>query len=391
MKSKQRKSKSFSQPIMGTVPFVDFKSKSKSEDITQEIKGGGDEVNKKFRNPGDAPAGQVIVNGGGFVFDNININLIFWGQEWSSVNPPVLSNSIVTGVANIVSGFFLDGLKQYGFKNAFINKVKIINIDPPNPFNVNDIKNFVYGLIDDETLQEPDEETFFRNIHVVFTPSNINFTQPNPRTPINGFHSFFSWNDYDLGDIDNSNTYFAWVQNVGNLNSITQVFSHELAEAITDPEGNGIQIAPTNPINWNEIGDICSSTGITNGVSVQSYWSKIDDACIIPIYQPPAPPPAPPMPAPNTQLEIIGVRLSHSTAGGGGGFNYIGYVRAIDDRGKYWVLHRYDVVSLIEEHGNTFIVKGRDGSQSSVIVERYYIKTTPDNSTEDNLLSLPLF
>jgi hypothetical protein len=59
-------------------------------------------------------------------------------------------------------------------------------------------------------------------------------------------------------------------------------FSHELVEALTDPEGNGIQVNPTNPTNWNEICDVCATPGIVNGVTVQSYWSQQDQACVIP-------------------------------------------------------------------------------------------------------------
>jgi hypothetical protein len=76
-----------------------------------------------------------------------------------------------------------------------------------------------------------------------------------------------------------------WVRNDGALNnntSIPRIFSHELVEACTDPEGDAWQINPVNSTNWNEIGDACSSTTVLNGVLVQSYWSQFDHACVIP-------------------------------------------------------------------------------------------------------------
>ena len=346
--------------------------------------GGRDEVNKKYNNAGDAAAGQSIVNGG-FILPYVNINLIFWGSEWAAPNPPVTSNSIVAAVNNIRSGTYLHGLRQYGFINAWVKRVLVIASDPPNPFTTTNVRDFVYGLIDDETLPEPDEEGFIHELHTVFTPSNIAFTQPNPANPINGFHSNTAWNDYDLGDIDNSDYYYAWIQNNGTLNGITQVFSHELAEAITDPAGSGIQLVPANPTSWNEIGDICASSALLNGVNVQSYWSQADQACIIPTYVPPPPPPVMPK---NSVVEIVGIRKKYSAFAK---HDYISQFAAIDNTGLFWILTRPEIFDLIDHNGNTFIVKGKDGSQSHVIEESYWLATNRDDSKADNLLSLPYF
>lgn len=368
---------------MGITLAVTTKKKSSKPQVVPTI-GGFDEVNKKYNNPGDAASGQSIVNGS-LKLPYVYINLIFWGSEWNTPNPPVTSASIVAAVSNIRSGTYLHGLRQYGFINAWINKVITIPGNPPNPFTTTNIRDFVYGLIDDETLSEPDEEGFITQLHVVFTPSNISFTQPNPAQPINGFHSNFAWDDYDLGDIDNSDYYYAWIQNNGTLNGITQVFSHELAEAITDPAGSGIQLVPSSPVNWNEIGDVCRSAAILNGVNVQSYWSQADQACIIPTY---VPPPPPPVVQKGTQLQVVAIRKKYSSYAK---HEYISQFAAIDNKGIFWTLSRADVFDLIDNNGNTFIVKGKDGTQSHVIEESHYLKTNSDKSLQDNLLSLPGF
>jgi len=66
------------------------------------------------------------------------------------------------------------------------------------------------------------------------------------------------------------------------LDLITSVFSHELAESVSDPDGDGTQVNPRNSSNWNEICDVCCSSYRLNGVLVQSYWSDRDQACIVP-------------------------------------------------------------------------------------------------------------
>jgi hypothetical protein len=377
--------KNASRPVkrMGVTIATTPRKKSSKLSIVPTI-GGFDEVNKKYNNAGDAPPGQSIVNGS-LKLPYVYVNLIFWGSEWSNPNPPVTSASVVAAVNNIRSGTYLHGLHQYGFINAWIKQVITIPNDPPNPFTVTNIRDFVYGLIDNETLPEPDEESFITELHVVFTPTNVAFTQPTPTSNINGFHSNFAWDDYDIGDIDNSDYYYAWVQNNGTLNGITQVFSHELAEAITDPAGSGIQVVPANSTNWNEIGDVCQSAAILNGVNVQSYWSQADQACIIPTF---VPPPPPPVVEKGTTLQIIAIRKKYSAYAK---HEYISQFSAIDNKGIFWILDRSEVFDLLDKNGNTFIVKGKDGTQSHVIEESHWLKTSSDNSLEDNLLSLPYF
>jgi hypothetical protein len=67
----------------------------------------------------------------------------------------------------------------------------------------------------------------------------------------------------------------------------TQIFSHELVESCTDPEGDGILGNPGtcsfDDDSWCEIGDVCEGIFETvNGVSVQAYWSEEARKCVIP-------------------------------------------------------------------------------------------------------------
>src|SRR5438552_18188871 len=94
---------------MGVTFAADTQEKVSKPHVVPTIRGGFDEVNKKYNGAGDASAGQSIVNGP-FKFPYVNINLIFWGQEWNTANPPVTSSSIVASVANIRSGTYLHGL-----------------------------------------------------------------------------------------------------------------------------------------------------------------------------------------------------------------------------------------------------------------------------------------
>ena len=56
-----------------------------------------------------------------------------------------------------------------------------------------------------------------------------------------GENGYITWNDYDIGDVDNDPAHLLWVGNDGTLDYVTTVFSHELAEVVTDPTGSGVR------------------------------------------------------------------------------------------------------------------------------------------------------
>ena len=127
--------------------------------------------------------------------------------------------------------------------------------------------------------REPDDDS--QLLYCVIMPVGVN----NTTSGFVGEHTFFTYSDYDFPfDFDNDNAHFAWVTNNGTLDSVTRIFSHELVESATDPEGSAILGTPGTcaQSGWCEIGDVCSTTGRLNGVLVQSYWSQRDGACIVP-------------------------------------------------------------------------------------------------------------
>jgi hypothetical protein len=83
--------------------------------------------------------------------------------------------------------------------------------------------------------------------------------------------------EHSCASNDNSaKMHFAWLTNNGHIDFITQIFSHELVESCTDPEGDGFLGNPGtcsfDDDSWCEIGDVCEGIFETvNGVSVQAY------------------------------------------------------------------------------------------------------------------------
>jgi hypothetical protein len=238
----------------------------------------------KLNTYGDAPAGTTFQNFGGPVIGNVDIQLVFWGQEWANPAPPVAPIVIQSSVQTILNSPYLSKLTQYGCSatGRIRGTTFVTGGDPPNPFNDGSVQAFVSGLIDNETLPEPDED--WDLFVCVFMPS---YAVYGPGGAL-GAHSAFVWNDYDLFDVDNDKCRVAWIGNPGGagaLDAITTTFSHELVEACTDPETTGApgwRQTPCATPTQCEIGDVCNSTGRVYGVQVQSYWSQADGSCVIP-------------------------------------------------------------------------------------------------------------
>jgi hypothetical protein len=234
--------------------------------------GGGD---LRFHNPGDAGPGTTISYLGGATIPNVPVQLIFWGSVWTQPGTTPSAGSFVGAVQNILAGPYMSALGQYGIGAGHLRGALIVTSpQPPNPFTDDDVRNLVWDMIDQNIFPEPDDSDG-ANLYVVVMPPFVN---PSNTSNI-GEHLYAT--DYDF-PFDFDKAWCAWLTNDGTLDTLTTIFSHELVEACTDPEGNAWQINPTNSSSWNEIGDACQSAARLDGVMVQSYWSDRDRVCIIP-------------------------------------------------------------------------------------------------------------
>jgi hypothetical protein len=334
----------------------------------------GGALRRKFTGAGDS-TNSVIDNGGGPVLTDVPLRLVFWGREWGQTTPPVPSANIVSDVETILAGPYLDATRQYGITNAYVDRVLThATDDPPNPFQNQDAGNFIAGLIENGTFPEPDDD-YRAALYVVFLPQQVGppGMQQTLRLPPNlgGLHSFSTYSDADLLDFDNDRFYWAWVFNNGVRANISSLFSHELVEALTDPSGDAIQIKPRSDTNWNEIGDVCSSTWVLNGVTVQSYWSKIDNACVVPDHI-------------GNDYEVKWIYRP----------NRIEWLGGTMGDGTQWQLPRQQVMNRLRA-GDQYFVQGPQSGSRALVGIYYldathpYLATAPDGTADDNLLSLP--
>jgi len=229
---------------------------------------------------GDAGPSTTFTDNGGPVISNVHVQLIFWGSAWSGAASPTAAQ-VTNAVQTILNGSYMTGLSQYrGIGRGLLRGTSMITTsNPPNPFSDTDVANLIASCLNAGAIAEPDEDT--QILYCVIMPVGVRSTNPS----FVGEHTFFTYTHFELPfDFDNDRAHYAWVTNNGSLDAITTIFSHELVESATDPEGSAILGVPgtCSQSGWCEIGDVCNSTGVLNGVRVQSYWSQRDRACVIP-------------------------------------------------------------------------------------------------------------
>lgn len=217
-------------------------------------------------------AGQSFADNGGPVISIARVQLIFWGSAWGSNPAPTPSaDAITNAAASILSGGYMAQLAQYrsiGF--GFIaGRTIATNSNPPNNFTDTNVANFIQGLITAGTIPGPDIDN--QTFYCVVMPQGVS----NQNSGFIGEHTYYT-------AANGTRVHFAWLTNNGTLSGVTSIFSHELAEACTDPEGSAIlgTAGTCSQGGWCEISDVCYSNYVLNGVTVQQYWSQSAGGCI---------------------------------------------------------------------------------------------------------------
>lgn len=246
---------------------------------------------------------QRFVDNGGPVIERARVWLIFWGSAWEALRPEPdpSSDQITASFRQILDSPFLSRLHDYrpsiGYRypsqNAVLGGTMTVRselgtgatksaADPPAAFKDQDVTNLVTNLITARfpRLPEPRDPN---ELYVVVTPADGAMANKSAK------------GEHYAADVLGWTAHLAWLKFGGmfrgDIDALTAIFSHELVEAITDPEGSAILGRANtcgNRKGWCEIGDVCENRFIRmpSGVVVQSYYSDTDGACIVPTAYP---------------------------------------------------------------------------------------------------------
>ena len=165
---------------------------------------------------------------GGRLLTNVRVKPIFWGPQWLTLGHPPVPPGASVGDWTILFSPYMSKLSQYrGIGPGSIEPLGLATFDagPPQGFTTADVEGMLRGLLDDRVI--PDPATNAQLLAFVFTPPGINSEEADAA----GYHTSIGYHGARLP--------YAWIGNDGTLGHISSVFSHELAEAATDPTNAG--------------------------------------------------------------------------------------------------------------------------------------------------------
>ncbi len=223
---------------------------------------------------------------GGPLLTGVQVETVFYGPAWTTnaalLQQAQLQNSFYSFITN--SGF-MDLLQQYGVGRGQFVGADFNPAVPGNGLAVDDsaIETMLVQQIGRGLLTRPNAQT----LYVVYTPPGVEVTAGNENS-INsflGYHSVFF--DPTVGTvyyavIDYPSSPNALIPGLTAFQQSTVVSSHELAEAVTDPDAQGGWYNNRQGTDG-EIGDLATNLeGVYGGYLIQGVWSNAANGPVLP-------------------------------------------------------------------------------------------------------------
>ncbi len=252
--------------------------------------------------PSSLPGQQVpTFVGNGSKLEHPDLQMVFWGPNFPA-NGPLSVGRVMQAVTSIVTGPYLEGMKQYGYIGPVNVRQPIVNTGNPNisypglGLNVSQepsVMNAVQGLVDN--MVSNDAMGDVSSNHDLIVMVVIDPTVPFPQnedgvgniTTVFGAHGKYE-KPRVLAPAIRFSEGFVCTQSFGKLSGFDQfttTFSHELVESISNPfNGSGwVQTVPASVGGAGEIGDVCNNLScVVDSIAVQPYWGVQQAACILP-------------------------------------------------------------------------------------------------------------
>jgi hypothetical protein len=262
-----------------------------------------------------AAVGSNFIKHGGAVLGSPQVDLVFLGDAWN--NNGALKSQIDNFAQYLLTSPFMTVLNQYGVNAGTVADSRIVPTSLGSRISTTQLDSLLTQDVDNGTLPAPGPNTLL----FVLTPPNVTVADNPFGTPdFLGYHT-------SLLNNQGSQIAYAVVPYPGGTNpsdpgltafqSFTDTFSHELAEATTDPYVD----LRGNPTGWDdyhyafgdiydgEVADIAENapTVFLNNYAVTQLWSNAAGAVVSPADTTPTPAPSP--------LTLTGQSVANAVAG----------------------------------------------------------------------------
>ncbi len=233
---------------------------------------------------------------GGALLTSVETQSVYLGSDWNtSATLKTQEAALDAYLADIVQSPYMDMLTNagYGVGRGSSTAGVVDDVAISKSINLSDtsIRNYLKSLISSGTVAPADAN----RLYVVYVEPGVvvSFGGSTSQNTFLGYHGAFSANGKDVRYVvlpypgsPNPSPGSHGIANV--LDELTMVTSHELAEAVTDPDVNYKALGWYDDQVDGEIGDLTSKTMRLDGYLVQAVVNKSDQVIFPGASNPPA-------------------------------------------------------------------------------------------------------
>jgi hypothetical protein len=226
----------------------------------------------------------TVTNHGGALLANVKVQGLYIGDQW--VSNPTLSGQfsyLENFLRTIVNSTYMDALSNAGYgagRGSFTGgRISLASLSAGSRLDDNTVQNWLSSYISSHVLQSADANT----LYVCFVEPNVWVRQGNSSSAnFRGYHTAI-WTPqagliryavvtYPGGTVGNAGVPF-----LSSIDSVTKTASHEIAEAVTDPDAGFSTLGWYDDARNGEIGDINNDRVMyVNGFAMQRIVNKND-------------------------------------------------------------------------------------------------------------------
>jgi hypothetical protein len=246
-------------------------------------------AHKARRRSGEASNAHMVYRGGP-VISNVKIFTVFWNASVSN------QSALDSFYGTLANSAYVDQLSEYSTSTQTIGRGKFIGtyVDTGAPstsqLSDSDVQKELARLVDANAVPAPDGNT----LYMIHFPAGVSISMDGA-TSCQQFCAYHASVTHGSGTIyygvmpDFSGACSSCGGESTSFNGTTVVASHEVAEAITDPNiGVANATNDEHQLGWyddqnDEIGDVCEGQSVTfAGYRVTEVWSNKQNACAAP-------------------------------------------------------------------------------------------------------------
>jgi hypothetical protein len=227
---------------------------------------------------------------GGALLSHVEVQALYYGSDWSTPTYAPQMNYLEGYLGNIVNSSYMDMLTVDGYGvargTASAGRVAAITINKNVSLTDAQLQSGLQAAISTGGLAAPDAN----RLYVIYVEDNVVVSTSfgTSQTSFLGYHGAFAGRDaggaaadiryavlpYPGGSVGNAS--LSWLSTLGSLTAVT---SHEMAEAVTDPDVNYRTLGWYDDTLNGEVGDIVNgSTTNLNGYAIQRISDQNDHA-----------------------------------------------------------------------------------------------------------------